>query len=169
MELNLGLVQVCGHGTVNKVILWGYINDKGNIICEPKYYELSHFNDEGYAYGILLVESEGYDGSYRIETDQHDERALKEWEILSESYGRKKGIYYKIDKNGKEELISANEYYENINIKKNRQDEDIKLKKNVDRKIYIEYILEESIFPLILAMLSLIIIKKIIKKDEKKI
>ena len=156
-----------GHGSYN-IKLWGYIDNKGNVIIEPKYYELSYFNDKGYAYGIQLVEKNGYN-------DQNNEGYIdlndfinNHTEMFAGLYN-KRVVYYRIDKNGQEEEISKMEYYKNCTIGPDKKDDNIIIKENLDKKINIniEDILLESIIPLIITLVAIIIIKKIIKKEEK--
>ena len=133
--------------------MYGFINTKGEQIIETKYYELSNFNEEGYAYGIKEEEYVG-------------ERDYKEYDYTYTIFNQL-GKFYKIDKTGNEEAINRNEYYKNYNIKPKNKDKILNIKKDVHIKMNIEYILTESIIPFIFVILSILSMKKIIKKDEK--
>lgn len=147
-----------GHGDDIGIKLYGYINRGGNIILEPLYYELSDFNDEGYAFGIKIIKRQ----------NRYENELIKDYEKYDYTYNFiGKGVYHKIDKYGNLEEITKEEYYQNYDIEPNKKDENIMLKKNVERIVDIKHIFLESIFPLIIALLSIIIIKKTIKKEEK--
>lgn len=177
-------------GYINKVIInnvettikYGYIDNKGTVLIEPKFEYAEEFYNGfakigiikfGYAHHggpIPYKELLGFINSKGKIIVQPIYDELSNFNNFGYAYGTKldtNETFYKIDKNGNEEEITPSEYYKNYNIKQGPKDENVNLKKQVDRKIDIESILLNSVIPiLIAALLVIIIIQKIFEKEE---
>lgn len=183
-----------GHGLYSELeekYEYGYINTSGDYVIEPVYSQLSDFNDNGYAYGIAMTEIKTlyneltgsnvnltyndpksyFDKLERMDDEvktKYEEYIVSELSTYSSLKGMGKvGIYYKINKNGSKEKVTETEYYNNRDIKKDEIDENIKLNENVKVNVNKENIYKKSLIPIIITIISIIIIKKVIKKEEK--
>ncbi len=162
------------HGVSNK-FLYGYIRDNGEILLPPLYVELSAFDKE-YAYGLKLVEVRK-DKEYNELLSKYAEN--DDMKIFEKEYFERYkhiglleylGRYQKIDRSGNVENITKEEYdkaTKKISDRETQENSEILLKKDIDIKYSLRDILLDSIIPCITAIIAILIISRMIKKEEK--